>query len=141
MKKILLTIAVLAAILLMAGCAKNASLASGENNNIQTPGGGAEGAAAETAYTHGSDIATNIECIDDRTLELTLINIESAALEIADDIKFYVNTALDSTPDCGKTTLAPGESTTCRLDVAILGFTPTLVVETPDNNDVKKVSC
>jgi len=95
-----------------------------------------------TVYTAGAaGMVSSAACANGK-LSLTLTNIERTSWAIGTDVTFYVNTVTDSTPGCGKSTLAPGESTTCTtLDSSPLGYTPSLIVKTPENRDVRKVPC
>ena len=94
----------------------------------------------ETKMTQGADLVSNIACIGGDAIKLTLTNVEDNDLTIASDVQFLVN-ALMVDPDCDQLVLNPGQSTSCTLTSGNLGFTPSIIVTTPNNKDVRKVTC
>jgi len=97
--------------------------------------------ATETEYTHRDGMVNSVSCVDGKAIRFTLTNIEDDLWTISSDVMFYLNNVLDKTPECTKETLSPGETTICTLDSASLGFSPSIIVQSPLNKDVRKVSC
>jgi len=144
MRKIILGMVVMITLIVIAGCAPQQA-APQEVRQItevidKLPSQPSTPVQNEKKITAGAELVGNIGCIGSDALQLTLYNVEDDVLDIAADVQFLVNSLLVA-PLCDQTVLSQGQSTVCTLRSRNLGFTPTIIVATPENRDVRTVTC
>ena len=55
---------------------------------------------------------SNVVCVGD-TISAVVTNVGDETWVMGENVKIYLNAGIDKEPGCDKTTLEPGESTTC----------------------------
>lgn len=96
--------------------------------------------SSEVKYTYTKELVGNVLCQSDQTIKFTLTNIEATSWNIAGDVKVYANNA-PITISCDKASLAANESVACSFNSANLGLSPSLSVISPQNKDIRKITC